>query len=126
VLSSHPPLFGFSASMSLIGFAYGVWPGFLIASIGSLLGGAFAFLSVRVSEGFAPFQNHLRFIVIALVVVDVVVTASEVAKSHSPISVICGMGDAWWVWESLTYPADLLPRDHPVASQLGRLWASHA
>ncbi|RSH95018.1 Tlg2-vesicle protein [Saitozyma podzolica] len=47
VLSSHPPLFGFSASMSLIGFAYGVWPGFLIASIGSLLGGAFAFLSVR-------------------------------------------------------------------------------
>lgn len=49
VLASHPPLFGFAGSMSLIGFTYGIWPGFLIASIASMLGAALAFLSVRVS-----------------------------------------------------------------------------
>jgi hypothetical protein len=48
VLASHPPLFGFAGSMSLIGFTYGIWPGFLIASIASMLGAALAFLSVRV------------------------------------------------------------------------------
>lgn len=47
VLSSHPPLFGFSGSMTLMGFAYGVWPGFLVASLASLAGAAIAFLSVR-------------------------------------------------------------------------------
>jgi hypothetical protein len=41
--------------MTLIGFAYGVWPGFLIASLGSMAGGAFAFLSVRVSGIFHVF-----------------------------------------------------------------------
>lgn len=123
VLSSHPPLFGFSASMSLIGFAYGVWPGFLIASIGSLLGGAFAFLSVRVSEDFAPFQNHPHFIVIVLLVV---VTASEVANSHCPISVVCGMGDAWGglgVTHLLTlqtfFPGII--RSHPSWDAFGRV-----
>jgi hypothetical protein len=35
--------------MSLIGFTYGIWPGFLIASFASMLGAAIAFLSVRVS-----------------------------------------------------------------------------
>jgi uncharacterized membrane protein YdjX (TVP38/TMEM64 family) len=35
--------------MTLIGFTWGLWPGFLIASISSLLGAAVAFLSVRVS-----------------------------------------------------------------------------
>ena len=49
VLASHPPLFGFMGSMTLIGFTYGIWPGFLIATISSLLGAAIAFLSVRVS-----------------------------------------------------------------------------
>ena len=49
VLASHPPLFGFAGSMSLIGFTYGIWPGFLIASFASMLGAAIAFLSVRVS-----------------------------------------------------------------------------
>ena len=34
--------------MSLIGFTYGIWPGFLIASFASMLGAAIAFLSVRV------------------------------------------------------------------------------
>lgn len=48
VLASHPPLFGFAGSMSLIGFTYGIWPGFLIASFASMLGAAIAFLSVRV------------------------------------------------------------------------------
>ncbi|TXT13704.1 hypothetical protein VHUM_01071 [Vanrija humicola] len=47
ILSSHPPLFGFSGSMTLIGFAYGIWPGFLIASLAALAGGAIAFFSVR-------------------------------------------------------------------------------
>lgn len=49
VLTSHPPLFGFSASMTLIGFAYGLWPGCLIAALASMAGSGIAFLSVRVS-----------------------------------------------------------------------------
>ncbi|WWD21289.1 hypothetical protein CI109_105773 [Kwoniella shandongensis] len=47
ILSSHPPLFGFVGSLTLIGFTYGVWPGFLIAFIGSMAGAGIAFLSVR-------------------------------------------------------------------------------
>lgn len=54
VLASHPPLFGFAGSMSLIGFTYGIWPGFLIASIASMLGAALAFLSVRVRSALIP------------------------------------------------------------------------
>ena len=48
-LSSHPPLIGFSGSMTLIGFTWGLWPGALIASISTLVGAAIAFFSVRVS-----------------------------------------------------------------------------
>jgi uncharacterized membrane protein YdjX (TVP38/TMEM64 family) len=64
VLASHPPLFGFAGSMSLIGFTYGIWPGFLIASFASMLGAAIAFLSVRVSvmipnpDGPAEMSRH--------------------------------------------------------------------
>ena len=50
VLASHPPLFGFMGSMTLIGFTYGLWPGVLIASLAALSGAAVAFLSVRVSS----------------------------------------------------------------------------
>jgi hypothetical protein len=48
VLASHPPLFGFAGSMTLIGFTYGIWPGFLIAGLASMLGAGFAFVSIRV------------------------------------------------------------------------------
>ncbi|WRT69083.1 uncharacterized protein IL334_006066 [Kwoniella shivajii] len=47
ILSSHPPLFGFMGSLTLIGFTYGVWPGFLISFISSMLGSVISFLSVR-------------------------------------------------------------------------------
>ncbi|KAL0247757.1 hypothetical protein I308_103835 [Cryptococcus tetragattii IND107] len=47
ILSSHPPLFGFMPTLTLIGFVYGIWPGFLIAGIASMLGAGIAFLSVR-------------------------------------------------------------------------------
>ncbi|ORX39329.1 hypothetical protein BD324DRAFT_619269 [Kockovaella imperatae] len=47
VIASHPPLFGFMGSMTLIGFTYGVWPGFLVASLAALSGAAIAFISVR-------------------------------------------------------------------------------
>lgn len=33
--------------MTLMGFAYGLWPGFLIAGLAALSGAAIAFLSVR-------------------------------------------------------------------------------
>lgn len=49
VMTSHPPLFGFSACMSLIGFAYGMWIGALVGSIASLIGAALAWFSIRVS-----------------------------------------------------------------------------
>lgn len=35
-------------TLTLIGFIYGIWPGFLIAGIASMLGAGIAFLSVRV------------------------------------------------------------------------------
>lgn len=35
-------------TLTLIGFVYGIWPGFLIAGIASMLGAGIAFLSVRV------------------------------------------------------------------------------
>ncbi|KAL7420979.1 Tlg2-vesicle protein [Cryptotrichosporon argae] len=48
IVSSHPPLFGFSGSMTLIGFAFGIWPGFLIAALSANIGAALSFLSVRI------------------------------------------------------------------------------
>ncbi|WVR09045.1 hypothetical protein IAU60_006105 [Kwoniella sp. DSM 27419] len=47
ILSSHPPLFGFMGSLTLIGFTYGVWPGFLLSFVSSMLGAAVSFISVR-------------------------------------------------------------------------------
>ena len=47
VLSSHLPLFGFAGSLTLIGFAYGLWPGALISCLASTTGASLAFLSVR-------------------------------------------------------------------------------
>lgn len=47
--ASHPPLMGFSPSMTLIGFAYGLKNGILIGSGASLIGGAVAFVSIRAS-----------------------------------------------------------------------------
>lgn len=48
VASSHPPMFGFSACMTMIGFAYGLWFGIFLGSIASLIGAAAAWFSIRV------------------------------------------------------------------------------
>ena len=50
VLASHPPLFGFAGSLTLIGFAYGMWPGALIAVCSSCLGAGLTFISIRVGR----------------------------------------------------------------------------
>lgn len=50
VLASHPPLFGFAFSMSLIGYTFGFWPGAALAVAASMTGAGVAFLSVRVSS----------------------------------------------------------------------------
>ncbi|GHJ88103.1 hypothetical protein NliqN6_4505 [Naganishia liquefaciens] len=47
VLASHPPLFGFAFSMSLIGYTFGFWRGAALAVAASMTGAAVAFLSVR-------------------------------------------------------------------------------
>jgi len=47
VLASHPPLFGFAGSLTLIGFTFGLWPGMLLASVATMTGAAVAFLSIR-------------------------------------------------------------------------------
>ncbi|WWC73083.1 uncharacterized protein I206_107048 [Kwoniella pini CBS 10737] len=47
ILSSHPPLFGFMGSLTLIGFTYGMWPGALISFVSSMLGSIISFISVR-------------------------------------------------------------------------------
>jgi uncharacterized membrane protein YdjX (TVP38/TMEM64 family) len=48
VLTSHPPLFGSATTLTLIGYTWGIWPGFLIAGIAILTGSIITFLSVRV------------------------------------------------------------------------------
>lgn len=48
VATSHPPLFGFATSLTMIGFTFGMWPGALLAFFGSMVGSAFAFWSIRV------------------------------------------------------------------------------
>jgi hypothetical protein len=50
VASSHPPMFGFSACMTMIGFAYGLWFGVFLGSIASLIGAAAAWFSIRVGD----------------------------------------------------------------------------
>lgn len=44
IVTSVPPLFGYGTAQTLVGFAYGVWPGFLISALSCLAGGAFSFM----------------------------------------------------------------------------------
>ncbi|KAJ9108632.1 hypothetical protein QFC20_003330 [Naganishia adeliensis] len=47
VISSHPPFFGFTFSLTMIGYTFGLWPGALLAIAASMTGAGVAFLSVR-------------------------------------------------------------------------------
>ncbi|WWC91199.1 uncharacterized protein L201_006141 [Kwoniella dendrophila CBS 6074] len=47
ILSSHPPLFGFMGSLTLIGFTYGMKTGAMISIVASMLGSIISFISVR-------------------------------------------------------------------------------
>lgn len=59
IVTSVPPLIGYGTAQTLVGFAYGVWPGFLISASSCLAGGAFAFLVVRrFIRYFAPFLQR--------------------------------------------------------------------
>lgn len=56
VVTSVPPLIGYGTAQTLVGFAYGVTPGFYISAGSCLLGGAFAFVLCRkLVTLFAPF-----------------------------------------------------------------------
>jgi uncharacterized membrane protein YdjX (TVP38/TMEM64 family) len=56
VVTSIPPLVGYGTAQTLVGFAYGVLPGFWISAASCLVGGAVAFLVVRRLIGlFAPY-----------------------------------------------------------------------
>ncbi|GAA5922358.1 TVP38/TMEM64 family protein [Sporobolomyces koalae] len=56
VVTSLPPLVGYGTAQTLIGFAYGVSPGFFISAGSCLVGGVFAFLVIRrLLRFFAPF-----------------------------------------------------------------------
>ncbi|GAA5969489.1 hypothetical protein JCM21900_002754 [Sporobolomyces salmonicolor] len=56
VITSLPPLIGYGTAQTLVGFAYGVHPGWLISSFSCLVGGVFSFLLVRRLVGvFAPY-----------------------------------------------------------------------
>ncbi|CEQ38898.1 SPOSA6832_00370 [Sporobolomyces salmonicolor] len=55
-VTSLPPLIGYGTAQTLVGFAYGVHPGWLISSFSCLVGGVFSFLLVRRLVGvFAPY-----------------------------------------------------------------------
>ncbi|GAA5834121.1 hypothetical protein JCM9279_004223 [Rhodotorula babjevae] len=59
IVTSVPPLIGYGTAQTLVGFAYGVWPGFLISAASCLAGGAFAFLVIRrFIRYFAPFVQQ--------------------------------------------------------------------
>ncbi|GAA5838301.1 hypothetical protein JCM5353_006844 [Sporobolomyces roseus] len=56
VVTSVPPLIGYGTAQTLIGFAYGVYPGFFISAGSCLIGGVFSFVVVRrLVHLFAPF-----------------------------------------------------------------------
>ncbi|GAA5894371.1 hypothetical protein JCM5296_005150 [Sporobolomyces johnsonii] len=56
IVTSLPPLIGYGTAQTLVGFAYGVHPGWLISSFSCLAGGVFAFVLVRRLVGvFAPY-----------------------------------------------------------------------
>lgn len=55
-VTSVPPLIGYGTAQTLIGFAYGVYPGFFISAGSCLVGGVFSFIVVRrLVHLFAPF-----------------------------------------------------------------------
>lgn len=43
VVASTPPFLGYGGMVTLCGFAYGVWRGWIIACVGCLVGSAFSF-----------------------------------------------------------------------------------
>ncbi|GAA94334.1 uncharacterized protein L969DRAFT_25880 [Mixia osmundae IAM 14324] len=47
ILTAIPPLFGYSTMLTLAGFTYGMWRGWLVACAGCLLGSAVSFLICR-------------------------------------------------------------------------------
>ncbi|GAA6019384.1 hypothetical protein JCM11491_004808, partial [Sporobolomyces phaffii] len=56
VVTSLPPLIGYGTAQTLIGFSYGITPGFYISAGSCLVGGVFSFLVVRrLVRFFAPF-----------------------------------------------------------------------
>ncbi|GAA5826606.1 hypothetical protein JCM10212_003586 [Sporobolomyces blumeae] len=59
VITSLPPLLGYGTAQTLVGFAYGVTPGFYISAASCLAGGCFAFVVLRRSlEWFRPVLNR--------------------------------------------------------------------
>ncbi|GAA5913978.1 hypothetical protein JCM6882_002585 [Rhodosporidiobolus microsporus] len=59
IVTSLPPLFGYGTAQTLVGFAYGVNPGFWISAGSCLAGGAFAFLVMRrLIHWFAPYLKQ--------------------------------------------------------------------
>ncbi|GAA5857212.1 hypothetical protein JCM8547_009375 [Rhodosporidiobolus lusitaniae] len=59
VVTSLPPLIGYGTAQTLVGFAYGVQPGFWISAASCLGGGAFAFLVIRrLLHYFSPYLNR--------------------------------------------------------------------
>ncbi|GAA5835435.1 hypothetical protein JCM3766R1_004786 [Sporobolomyces carnicolor] len=56
VVTSIPPLIGYGTAQTLIGFAFGVMPGFFISAASCLVGGVLSFVVVRkLVRFFAPF-----------------------------------------------------------------------
>ncbi|GJN91670.1 hypothetical protein Rhopal_004693-T1 [Rhodotorula paludigena] len=61
IVTSVPPLFGYGTAQTLVGFAYGVWPGFVISALSCLAGGAFSFIVVRhFLHFYAPFVQRMN------------------------------------------------------------------
>ncbi|GAA5832254.1 hypothetical protein JCM11251_004296 [Rhodosporidiobolus azoricus] len=59
VLTSLPPLIGYGTAQTIIGYAWGVYPGFFISAGSCLAGGAFAFLVLRrFIHWFAPYLKR--------------------------------------------------------------------
>ncbi|BGP12807.1 Tlg2-vesicle protein [Rhodosporidiobolus nylandii] len=59
VVTSLPPLIGYGTAQTIVGFAYGVHPGFWISAASCLAGGAFAFVVLRrLLHIFAPYMQR--------------------------------------------------------------------
>lgn len=79
VLSSHPPLFGFASSLTLIGFTFGMWPGALIGIMGSMCGAGLAFWSIRVSR--YPTQVEQDYRPTRVARIDLLLAMDETVRS---------------------------------------------